>query len=116
MHVVTKILLVSTLISQAMAADSGLIVLGSGAPYPKPNAEIFTAVEAKLRSAGRPPENYHARIDVCDPDACAVAVFSRDIVVDPREPGIIKPCPGNYCATMTYSKKLKSISRGVVWK
>ena len=116
MHIVTKALLALTLTDPLVAAESALVDLGNRAAYPSADADVLAAVEDKLRNAGRQPEDYHARVETCDPDACAIAVFSRDVVADPRQGGVTVSCPGEYCVTMTYAKKSKSISRVVRWK
>jgi hypothetical protein len=116
MRVATKILLASMITACAAAAESGLVALASGAPYPAAHADVYSAVESKLRTSGRMPENYHARVEACDPDACAIAVFSRDVLTDPREGGLPKSCPGDYCGTMKYSKRSQSITSVIRWK
>jgi hypothetical protein len=116
MHVVARTLLVSALSLRTFAADVGFVTLGNGSPYPTAVADILATVEGHLRDAGRAPDKYHARVDVCDADACAVTVLSKDMVTDPRETDSIRGCPGDYCATMTYSKKSRTISRVIMWR
>jgi hypothetical protein len=116
MHIDIKILLALALSTSAVAADSRFVLLGDGARYPDPYAQIYAAVENTLRKNGRTPEKFHAHVDVCDADACAVTVFSRDIAVDPRQGGLPKSCPGDYCGTMKYSKKLQGITSVIRWK
>jgi hypothetical protein len=108
------LLLLST--AGAFAQSASFVALGEAKSYPVEHSAAFVAASRELKVRGYELSEYHARVDGCAGDVCEISVYPLELDGAEYRDKSYRGCPLKFCASMTYSKRSRTIVRVVGWR